>query len=107
MVQVSDVADLKTAASVADALVKSGFRVVAAPAPARPGAVPGYVYYYAESDAAAADRLRASAQEALAHAGYRVSLRTQMPQEIASGARRIELVLPPLAYPRLPSKAGK
>jgi tetratricopeptide (TPR) repeat protein len=105
VVQVSDLADLKTAEMVAQALVKGGYRVVVSPSLAKSGAAAGFVYFYAEQDAAAADRLRSTAQEALAQAGYRVRLRTQQPDEIASGARRLELVLPPLANPR-PAKAA-
>lgn len=105
VVLVSDPADLKTAQMVAEALVKSGYRVGSAPTLAKAGVAAGFVHYYSEQDAAAADRLRSVAQEALAQAGYRVPLRTQQPEEIASGARRLELVLPPLANPR-PSKAA-
>jgi tetratricopeptide (TPR) repeat protein len=99
VVQLSDAADQKTAAMVAEALVQNGFRVGSAPTLAPAGRAAGTVYYYAEGDAPAADRLRSVAQEALARAGYRVVLRTSMPEEIASGARRIELVLPALANP--------
>jgi tetratricopeptide (TPR) repeat protein len=97
VVQVSDVADQKTAEMVAEALMKNGFRIAGAPTQAR--AAGGYVYFYGDGDAGAADRMRGVAQEALARAGYRVNLRTQRPEDIGSGARRLELVLPPLANP--------
>lgn len=102
VVQVADTADLKTAALVAEALMRNGYRIATPPGPAAAGAAPGTVYYYAEQDAGAADRLRSVAQEALARAGYRVALRTAMPEQIGSGGRRIELVLPALANPRSP-----
>lgn len=103
-VLIVDPADSRTAAMVVQVLSQSGFRVDG-PAFA-PSAAPGTVSYRAQADTASAERLRAAAQEALAKAGYRASLRIQRTTGENPATWPLELVLPPLANPRLPT-AGK